>query len=163
MIRDVLIKDFENSLFTEAFQAYFAEFGIHLKDGGASLWKEFNEDGNNVAFLRVLDEERAIGFILIQPISFSSWFFKEQCGFIREFWVAPAYRNEGHGSALLALAEQYFLKNGMTRSVLTTDTAEQFYRKRGYTANHSITSKNGLDVFVKDLFPYQILPVKILK
>ena len=47
-------------------------------------------------------------------------------GFTREFWVADEYKNQAHGSALLALAEEHFLKNGIYTSILTTDTISGF-------------------------------------
>ena len=90
-------------------------------------------------------------FIQFKPIKFSSWFFEETCGFIREFWISEAYRNAGHGTELLRLAEDYFKKHGMYTSILTTDTAERFYLKHGYQNAWGCEAKNKDAVFVKHL------------
>ena len=63
--------------------------------------------------------------VCLAAISFFK-LLKFTCGFIREFWVADEYRNQAHGSALLALAEEHFLKNGIYTSILTTDTISGF-------------------------------------
>ncbi len=78
-----------------------------------------NADGGNLAFVMTSDSGNVIGFIQSKLLKFT-------CGFIREFWVADEYRNQAHGSALLALAEEHFLKNGIYTSILTTDTISGF-------------------------------------
>lgn len=75
--------------------------------------------------------------------------FDLSAGFIREFWVDPAYRVQGHGSALLKKAERFFTERGVHRILLTTDTAEDFYLRRGYIHAPDIRAKNGDAVFVK--------------
>lgn len=44
-----------------------------------------------------------------------------------------------------------FKKNKILKSILTTDTAESFYEKRGYSKALSYTAKNQDPVFVKEL------------
>ncbi|MBQ8497283.1 MAG: GNAT family N-acetyltransferase [Clostridia bacterium] len=148
MINDIEIRNFNNPLFQKAFQEYFTESGIFLQDWDA-LWQEMNQDEGNFAILRILDEKEVIGFILCQPISSKSCFFEEQQGFIREFWVAPAYRGVGHGTGLLRMAENRFHKQDIFRIILTTDTAEDFYLKNGYQKCPDIIARNKLMVFVK--------------
>lgn len=147
---DVLISDFSEPLFQTAFQTYFSELGITVKDWDG-LFREMNDDGDNQAFVRTDDDGNIIGFIQFKPIKFTSWFFEESCGFIREFWISNANRNAGHGSALLRLAERYFKEHGMYTSILTTDTAERFYLKHGYRKALGCKAKNDDEVFVKRL------------
>ena len=126
---DNLISDFSDSLFQAVFKQYF------------------------LAFVRTSESGNVIGFIQFKPLKFTSGFFEETCGFIREFWVADEYKNQAHGSALLALAEEHFLKNGIYTSILTTDTAAHFYEKHGYISAPGCKAKNQDAVFVKHLVP----------
>lgn len=145
-----LITDFSSAIFQDAFRRYFAELDIHVTDWEA-LFKEMNDEGNNSAFVRTTKDGEIIGFIQFKPITFTSWFFEETCGFIREFWVADGYRNCGHGSALIRLTEKYFYDNGMFTSILTTDTAHRFYERHGYLKAPGCKAKNQDDVYSKRL------------
>ena len=109
-----------------------------------------NEDKNTQAIVR-MENDNVIGFIMFQPIVFESWFFEEKCGFIREFWIANDYRNIGHGSNLINQVESYFKKQEIFRTILTTDTAKDFYFKHGYHLQKSAKAKNGDDVYTKML------------
>ncbi len=115
---DNLISDFSDSLFQAVFKQYFSELELHIRDWDG-LFREMNADGGNLAFVMTSDSGNVIGFIQFKLLKFT-------CGFIREFWVADEYRNQAHGSALLALAEEHFLKNGIYTSILTTDTISGF-------------------------------------
>ena len=149
-MKDILISDFSEPLFQKAFQIYFGELGINVKDWDG-LFKEMNDEEGNKTFLRVTEENDIAGFIMFKPIELSNWFFTEKLGFIREFWIANEYRNQGHGTALLQLAEEYFVQNDICKSILTTDTAENFYIKHGYRKDSAYTAANKDEVFVKDL------------
>lgn len=147
---DTLISDFSAPLFRNAFRQYFSELGINVTDWN-SLFKEMNDEGDNLAFVRTTQDGTGIGFIQFKPITFTSWFFEETCGFIREFWVSENYRNAGHGTALIRLAEGYFYDHGLYTSILTSDTAERFYLRHGYHKRPGCKAKNGDDVFMKRL------------
>lgn len=147
---DVLVSDFSAPLFQDAFKQYFAELDVHVTDWDG-LFKEMNDEGGNSAFVRTAEDRKMIGFIQFRPTKFTSWFFEETYGFIREFWVASGFRGSGHGSALLHMAEKYFRENGIFTSILTTDTAERFYEKHGYLKAPGCKAKNKDDVFVKRL------------
>ncbi len=97
------------------------------------------------------DGGTVIGFIPFKPTKFTSWFFEETGGFIREFWISDANRNAGHGSALLRLPESSFREHGMYASILTIGSAERFCRKHGYRKAPGCEAKNGDSVFVKQL------------
>lgn len=147
---DIMISDFSNSLFQTAFKQYFSELG-HMIRNWNGLFKEMNDDGNNIAFVRTSVDGKVIGFIQFRPVKFSNWFFEETRGFIREFWIAEEFRNNSHGTALLSLAEKYFVDNGIYTSILTTDTAARFYIRHGYVKALGCKAKNQDEVFIKRL------------
>ena len=147
---DTLITDFSAPAFQDAFRQYFAEIGISVRDW-EELFREMNREGNNAAFLRTTEKGEVVGFLQFQPIAFTSWFFEETCGFIREFWVAKPFRGRGHGGALLGMAEKYFREHGIYTGILTTDTAPGFYEKQGYVRAPGCRAKNHDDVFIKRL------------
>lgn len=147
--RDVLIEDFTRQDFTGAFQLYFTELGIQVREW-EKLFAEMNGQGNQ-AWLRLSETGEPVGFIQFTSIPFSSWFFEGKAGFIREFWIAKPLRNRGHGTALLSRAEESLKNQGLATVLLTTDTASGFYRNRGYRPDASILAKNGDPVFRKSL------------
>lgn len=147
---DTMISDFSGSAFQTAFRQYFSELEIHIGDWDG-LFAEMNNDGDNLAFVRTAQNGKIIGFLQFKPTKFTSWFFEETCGFIREFWIAPEFRNQNHGTALLRLAEKHFLENGIYTSILTSDTATPFYEKHGYVKAPGCKAKNRDPVFLKHL------------
>lgn len=149
-MKDILITDFSQERFQNAFKLYFKEFGVEIKDWKA-LFNEITEEGGNKAYIRTGDNDTIIGFIMFKIEELSNWFFKEKVGFIREFWVAGEKRNNGHGSHLLRVTEEFFKENGLHKSILTTDTAEHFYEAHGYYKDKAYVAKNGDEVFVKNL------------
>ena len=149
-MRDILICDFNNFDFQNMFKSYFGELGVSVSNW-SRLFKAMNDENRNFAFIRYDEIGNPIGFIQFTVITFSSWFFEAKAGFIREFWVNGECRNLGHGSGLLRCAEEYFISNGIYKSILTTDTAEKFYLRHGYVKDVDITAKNEDDVYVKSL------------
>lgn len=147
---DRMITDFSDVLFQTAFRQYFSELDYSVKDWDG-LFKEMNEEDDNVAFVRTSVDGRMIGFIQFKPLKFSSSFFEETCGFIREFWVSKEFRNKNHGTFLLNLVEKYFMDHGIYTSILTTDTAARFYERHGYVRASGCKAKNQDEVFVKHL------------
>lgn len=145
----VEISDFSDKRFQAAFQQYFAELGVQVRDWDG-LFTEMNE-GENLALLHLSAADEVIGFLQLTTITLSSWFFDETVGFIREFWIAQPYRGQGNGSALLSAAETYFAGHGVYKAILTTDTAPGFYLKQGYHQDDSYAAKNKDTVFVKQL------------
>ena len=147
---DALVSDFDDRLFQKAFKTYFDELDIRVQDWD-SLFREMNDGSGNRAFVRTACEGGIIGFVLFEPVKFTSWFFEETCGFIREFWVAGGYRSAGHGAALLSRAEDHFREQGICTCILTTDTAERFYLRHGYVYAPGCIAKNGDKVYIKRL------------
>ena len=148
--QDILINDFNDARFQQAFRTYFTEEGMHIKNWDA-LFAEMSSQQANAAFLRLDGKGNVIGFLQFQPGEMCHWFFREPIGFIREFWIAEAHRGKGHGSELLELTESYFQEQGISRSILTAGDAEGFYLRHGYRKASRIFAKNNMDVFVKQL------------
>ena len=149
-MKNILISDFNNLDFQNMFKSYFGELGVSVSDWN-KLFKAMNDENRNLAYLRYDESGCPIGFIQFTVITFSSGFFETKIGFIREFWVNSNFRNFGHGSELLRLTEEYFINNGVYKSILTTYTAERFYVRHGYVKDVDITAKNDYDVYVKRL------------
>lgn len=149
-VRDVLISDFTDPRFMKAFKLYFGELGINVEDWDG-LFKEMNGDEGNMAYVRFSQDDEVIGFIQFIPVELENWFFCERLGFIREFWITSEHRNKGNGSQLLEMTEKYFIDNGISKAILTTDTAPEFYEAKGYKRDRSFTAKNNDDVFFKIL------------
>lgn len=147
---DALLADFSDPLFQAAFRTYFSELGIGVRDWDG-LFREMTEGGGNEAFVRTGGDGGVIGFVQLAPICFTSWFFEETCGFVREFWVAAEHRGRGHGAALLRLAEDHFRRQGFGMAILTTDKAEGFYLRHGYHRAPGCRAKNGDAVMIKQL------------
>ena len=98
------------------------------------------------------DEDDAVaGFIQFTDMAMDSWFFTAKCGFIREFWIRADLRRQGHGSELLRQAEEWLNQQGCLCTLLTTDTAPDFYRKHGYVREDGIEARNKDAVFLKRL------------
>lgn len=150
-VHPILLSDFTDSRFRAAFQSYFAELGIHVNDWDG-VFREMNEEGNNLAYFLPEDNGEVAGFLQFQITEFSNWFFTEPFGFIREFWIAPAYRKRGYGGELLRLAEAYFAEHGAYRALLTADTAIEFYLSRGYRKALGAAAKNKMEVLAKPLY-----------
>ena len=149
-MKDILISDFKNIDFQNMFKSYFDKLSVKVSDWNR-LFKAMNDENRNLAYIRYDESSSPIGFIQFTVITFSSGFFEAKAGFIREFWVNGNCRNLGHGSELLRLAEEYFISNGVYKSILTTDTAEKFYLRHGYVKDVDITAKNEFDVYIKIL------------
>lgn len=148
--QNLLLEDFTSRAFREGFRRYFDELEIRVKDW-EGLFQEMDGDGrDNRAFLR-MDGERVVGFLQFCPVELEGWFFTQRLGFIREFWVAPEYRGRGHGAVLLKQAEDFFAARGIETVVLTTDSAEGFYKRHGYRHDSGFTAKNGDPVYIKNM------------
>ncbi len=77
------------------------------------------------------------GFVIFQIDDLlNDWNFKEGCGDVRELYVAPDFRRQGMGSALLAFAEKRLAKLGATEIyTLPVEEREKFFIGRGYADN----------------------------
>ena len=66
MTKDILISDFTDPCFMNAFKLYFTEWDMQIKDWDG-LFREMNESGENRAWLRMDADGQVIGFIQFTP------------------------------------------------------------------------------------------------
>lgn len=66
MTKDILISDFTDPCFMNAFKLYFKEWDMQIKDWDG-LFREMNESGENRAWLRMDADGQVIGFIQFTP------------------------------------------------------------------------------------------------
>ena len=147
-MKDLLIHDFTNDIFQNAFKAYFAELDIEVANWDR-LFLGMNTEQGNIGIVRISPEGDTIGFIQFRIDQLKNWFFEEKIGFVRELWDAKAWRRSGHGAALMQAAENYFSDNHVYKAVLTTDTAPHFLMHQGYHRDSSYTAQNEDEVFIK--------------
>ncbi|MBQ8556550.1 MAG: GNAT family N-acetyltransferase [Clostridia bacterium] len=147
---DVLEKDCADPAFQDAFRAYFGELGVKVTNWDG-LFAEISQ-APDCAFVRRDGQGRIVGFLLMASQEMTSGFFTTRIGCMEEFYVAPEYRRQGHGMALLAMAEEHLSKAGCPYAILTTQTAAAFYMKRGYRLQRGISARNKADVYVKSLW-----------
>ncbi len=148
---DEWLNDCTDPTYQAAFRAYFGELGVAVTNWNG-LFAEIGA-GADVTLLRRDETGRVIGFLLCVATEATAWngFLSMKVGFVEEFWVDPACRGQGHGSALLAAAEARFATEGCACVALTTDTVADFYHRRGYVHQPAVLAKNRADVYVKRL------------
>ena len=147
MYTDEFIRDYDYMDFQKAFKAYFAELGIQVTNWDG-LFRQMTDEGVP-AIVRRDEQGKIIGFVQFSRIEMTCWFFEDRYGFVQEFWIAPEHRGQGHGTALLRQAEEWFEKQGVHKMILTTDTAEAFYLRHGYRRDEHVVAKNRSPVYVK--------------
>ena len=147
MYTEKTIHDYSDQAFQTAYCAYFAEMGMQVSNW-EGLFTQMTDEGEPT-IIRMDENGRVIGFIQFCRVEMTCWFFEDRYGFIREFWVAPEHRSQGHGTALLKQAEAWFAKQGVCKMILTPDTAEGFYIRHGYRRDEGIVAKNRSPVYVK--------------
>lgn len=149
---DTLMTDLTDAAVQRAFRAYYGELGVHVTNWDG-LFAEIS-NSPDCFFVRWDQDGGVIGFLLfamMEAATAGRGFFTTRLGCVVEFWIAPEYRKQRHGTALLHLAEKHFVQLGCAYAILTTDTAPQFYEKQGYRLQKGITAKNKADVYVKPL------------
>jgi amino-acid N-acetyltransferase len=70
------------------------------------------------------DGDQLIGAIGLEPFGAT--------GLLRSLVVSPSHRQHGLGSTLVSILEQEVNAQGVQALVLLTETAEAFFRRRGY-------------------------------
>ncbi|MEH7884205.1 GNAT family N-acetyltransferase [Bacillus sp. JJ1609] len=80
----------------------------------------------------VEDDGKPVGQIELQITRYE----KKEIGYVNLFYLIPEYRGKGHGTALMAYAENFFRKNKMKKYQLrvskTNKGAISFYEKNGF-------------------------------
>ena len=129
------------------------QLSIPEKDFEELLRKYFSEAVKNGSFVSFVAWENGVPAgcsglsVVALPPAYGDLSGKK--GYITNMYTRKEFRGQGHGTALLNLAEAYFADRGIKTLILTTDTAPDFYRSRGYEQDEAITARNKDDVFVK--------------
>lgn len=146
------INDHFDQQFTDTFKKYFKELGINVNNWNG-IFTEMNDciGKYNMKTLVILFNGKTIGFIQFQKDELLNWFFKEQIGFIREFYIDSQYRGKGYGSRLIELALKWFKDEGIKKVLLTSDTADAFYIKLGFKHDEAYLANNALRTYVIEL------------
>lgn len=148
-MNDTIERLAENPSLQQAFRDYFAALGVTIRDWDG-LFDEIDRSGRQ--FLVRRDEQaQIVGFLLLLRREMSCGFYATDAGCVEELYVAPAFRRQGHGQALLAATESRFRAEGCSCMLLTSDDAGAFYARCGYRPEPRIRAKNGDPVFVKPL------------
>ena len=149
---DTLMTDLTDASLQRAFHLYYGELGVRVTNW-QGLFAEISQSPA-CFFVRQNQHGEVTGFLLfavMEAATAGKGFFSTRMGCVEEFWIAPTCRKQGHGKALLRLAEKHFAQLGCAYAILTTDTAPQFYEKQGYTLQKGILAKNKAAVYVKPL------------
>ena len=96
-----------------------------------------------------MEGETPVGFSVFQIDSpESDWCKRPGWGFIREFYVIPAYRKQGTGAALAAHTEQALRAMGASQLYLTATEAVPFWQRCGWHLTEELCS-NGQYILEK--------------
>ena len=145
------LSNFYDNRFKQCFRAYFQEIGVNLK-ADTDVFDVITEsyEKENMRTFVIEEENRFVGFIMLQAEHLKGSFFEEQVGFIRELWVAPSFRRLGYGRTLIEIAKDYFKKKEISKLILTyDDDALEFYRRLGFKLDSAYKAKNDGNVIVK--------------
>ena len=149
-MQDIYVEDFESELFTEAFKKYHGEVSTSPWNWEL-LFQQMNSEKDITKAIMRLDGNTVVGFIMFCEVELKCIFFSEKFGYIRELWVDAAYRNTGHGSQLMRLAENYFSDRMVSQTALmTSPKVKGFYQKLGYSASEAIFSEDG-EILIKKI------------
>jgi GNAT superfamily N-acetyltransferase len=96
-----------------------------------------------------IEKEICIGFSVYQiDTSESDWCKRPGWGFIREFYVMPAFRSHGTGKILALHTQQALYKMGAKQLYLTSDDAVPFWQHCGWQLTEELCS-NGQYILEK--------------
>lgn len=89
------------------------------------------------------DGEKPAGFSVFQiDAPASDWCHRPGWGFIREFYIVPAYRKHGIGKILAEYTEQELKNMGAAGLYLTSTNAVPFWQKCGWTLTGELTDSD---------------------
>lgn len=98
--------------------------------------------------------DKIVGFVIYQIDSEKSdWCERDGAGFVREFYVSPAYRGKKLGSLLIKRSDEMLKKMGATDVYLASAKDSGvilFYEKNGYHRTGKFT-EDGQEYMEKDL------------
>lgn len=105
------------------------------------------EEGRGTIFIAELDGEFAgfVGWLVAEDDAVQETPDSNRYGYIKDIFVAPRHRSQGVAQRLLATAEQYLAKTGVTRlrlNVLANNlTARRAYERYGFEQYEMVYEK----------------------
>lgn len=145
--------DFKSEEFKEIFTDYYLSEGITLKEN-TKVFDEIENSSKNFGTKCVVYRKanKIAGFILFRIIKLrdEKKFFKYNFGYIEELYVVENERNKHVATKLIEQFEIYLNQNKIRTIVLTADEkVYDFYKKKGFKEDNSLTCENKLKCFIK--------------
>lgn len=155
-IKIKFFSDFTNEEFQQIFRKYYAEEEKIILKPDTTIFDEMQkkyDEGKEHAFI-IEKNGKMVAFILGRKYRLEApgKFIAQTIGFIEELYVLPEERNQKFATRLIQESCNYFLKNNITKVVLTTEEHNyKFYQKMGYEIDKTYECANKLSVFSKDI------------
>lgn len=111
------------------YEAFFAQDGITLEDSRDALRAWMHGLGYETALIAELDGSPAGSCLFVREEIDAK---HQLTPWLAALYVAPAFRKQGTGQALVEAIEQHARHVGCTELYLYTVTAEPFYAKLGW-------------------------------
>ena len=145
------VRESDYTTLEKLFCDYYAE--LDCEDDPLHLFSEYLLPDLKAGLFEVgvAEADVVCGFVIFQIDDLlNDWNFKEGCSDVRELYVAPSFRRQGIGSALLAFAEKRLAKLGATEVyTLPVEESEKFFIGRGYSDNGEYCPEADNKVFAK--------------
>lgn len=144
---------------TEEFKKIFAEYylseGITLSED-TKVFDEIENSSKKWGTKCVVckEQNKIVGFIMFRIVKLhdEKKFFKYNFGYIEELYVVERERNKHIATKLMGQFEKYLRQNKVETVVLTAEEkVYDFYIKKGFNENNSISCANGLKCFTKKI------------
>ena len=133
--------------------AYMAELGSSMPEaairGNLSDFIDAQCEKGIICVSMAYEGEKPAGFSVFQiDTPESDWCLRPGWGFIREYYVVPAFRKHGIGRILADYTVQELKRMGAAGLYLTSTGAVPFWQKCGWTLTDELTD-GGQSILVK--------------
>ena len=118
--------------FMTLFRQYFKGFSM---EAPPALFDMIEKDTQTYdhKIIMLYEDTLPIGFCMFQiDTPENPWCMKVGAGDIRELFIVPTHRKQGHGSTLINQVKQYCLDKGVEEILLTSDAHESFWASNGF-------------------------------
>ncbi len=147
--------DFKSEEFKKIFTEYYLGEGITLnKDTKVfdEIENSSKKAGTKCVVCKIKD--KLVGFILFRIVKMrdEKKFFKYNFGYIEELYVLESERNKHIATKLIEQFENYLKQNNIKTIILTAEEkVYDFYIKKGFEEDNSMTCANELKCFIKTI------------
>lgn len=137
----------------DAMADYMAELNCGIPEdiirGKLADFIEHQWESGIIRINLAMEDEICMGFSVYQvDTPGSDWCKRPGWGFIREFYIAPVFRNQGAGRFLADHTEHQLRAMGAEHLYLTSNDAVPFWRKCGWRLTEELCT-NGQYIFEK--------------